>query len=312
MGYKSTGGSLHQQVYSSLQEKNGFGRSKHDDKSLGITNDFIYSYDTMKTYMKACNSFVGWVKSQQYIKDDLGHRARTLDECKAYVADWIKDQVERGLSPYTIKMRASALEKLYGEKLELQTPPIERDKITRSRGDAVRDAHFSTTRNVDLITVCRCVGFRRHEVEHCKPEDLRVKDGSYFVEIKGKGGKVRLAPVVGSPSEVSAAVEWIQGSTGHNHVPGAMDVHSYRAEYACRVYQSHAQPISSLQGQRIDYTSLTGKTARDGSHITKNAVYVCRNDKQGIIYDRQALIKASQALGHNRESVVASHYLYNL
>lgn len=37
MGHKNrAGGSLRQQVYDELQKKNGFGRSKHEDKKPGF------------------------------------------------------------------------------------------------------------------------------------------------------------------------------------------------------------------------------------------------------------------------------------
>lgn len=307
--------SLHQQVYDNLQAREGFGRSKHDDKVLGLTDKYIYSYSTMKSYLKAGHVFVDWCKDPeqwQKIKTDLGHTAKTLDDLRPYVADWIKDQADRGLSAYTIKMRLSAMSKMYGERFEIKTPSVAREEITRSRRDVVRDAHFSESRNSDLVNVCRCVGFRRMELQKCRASDLVKTQEGFFVRITGKGGRSRLSPVVGSPAEVTSAVEWIRGSSGENHVPGAMDVHSYRAEYACRVYAQYARPIETLRGQRIDYTALTGKVHRDGSRIYKSAVYACRGDQKGVCFDRQAMIKASQALGHNRESVVGEHYLYGL
>lgn len=43
MGHKNrAGGSLRQQVYDELQKKNGFGRSKHEDKKAGISSRYIY------------------------------------------------------------------------------------------------------------------------------------------------------------------------------------------------------------------------------------------------------------------------------
>lgn len=40
--------------------------------------------------------------------------------------------------------------------------------------------------------------------------------------------------------------------------------------------------------------------------------YVCRGDLQGIVYDRKAMEIASKALGHNRISVIAGHYLKSI
>ena len=315
MGHASKS-SLHTQVHTDLQALEGFGRSKHLDKALGLTDKYIYSFSTMQTYEKAAHTFVDWCKSPEQwskIRDELGHTAKTLAELRPYAAAWVKDQMDRGLSAYTIKMRVSALEKLYQSKLDIETPATSRQEITRSRGEAVRDTHFSLSKNADIITVCQCVGFRRSELQACRSEDLqRMSDGSYTVEIRGKGGKIRRAPVVGTPQEVEKAVSWIKSATGRNYVPSMMDVHAYRAEYACKVYNSYAQPTEALKGRRIDYTALTGKASKDGTHIYKSALYVCRADKAGVAYDRVAMIKTSQALGHNRESVVGEHYLYRL
>ena len=89
-----------------------------------------------------------------------------------------------------------------------------------------------------------------------------------------------------------------------------MDVHSYRAEYAARVYHQYArEDLDALKGQRLDYTALTGKTD-DGTRIYKSVVMYGRGSQKGRVFDRYALIKASQALGHNRESVVVKHYSY--
>lgn len=53
MGHRNrAGGSLRQQVYDELQKKNGFGRSKHADKKAGISGQYIYSFNSMKTYLK--------------------------------------------------------------------------------------------------------------------------------------------------------------------------------------------------------------------------------------------------------------------
>ena len=146
-------------------------------------------------------------------------------------------------------------------------------------------------------------------MEKAKPEDLTEVNGTYFMLITGKGGKTRAAMLVGTPDEIKRAVHYISGMTGQNKVPNGADVHSYRADYATRIYKQYAQPIEQIKGKRINYTDLTGKTAKGGETIYKGAVYYCRKDKTGQALDRMAMIIASQNLGHNRESVVGEHYL---
>lgn len=310
MGHKNrTGGSLRQQVYRELQSKSGFGRSKHEDKKNGVSNLYIYSFNSMKTYLKHCNYFAEWCKSQDYIKEELGHAPRTLAECEPYAESFIRDRERQGLSAYTVKMEKSALSKLYGRVFDFETIATSRANITRSRGEAKRDKHFSEERHAEFVNCCRCVGFRRSEMETAKASDLMKVGDMYFMQITGKGGKRRAAMLVGTPDEIERAVDYINKMTGQNKVPNGADVHSYRADYATRIYKRYARPIEEIRGENINYTELTGKTAKGGETIYKSAVYYCRRDKAGQALDRRAMIMASQSLGHNRESVVGEHYL---
>ena len=310
MGHKNrTGESLKQQVYDELQKRNGFGRSKHEDKKNGVSNLYIYSFNSMKTYIRHCKYFVEWCKSQDYIKEELNHAPRTLAECESYVESFIRDRERQGLSAYTVKMEKSALSKLYGRSFDFKTIETSRANITRSRGKAKRDAHFSEERHADFVNACRCVGFRRSEMEAAKASDLMRVGDMYFMQITGKGGKRRAAMLVGTPDEIERAVNYINQMTGRNKIPNGADVHSYRADYATRIYKRYARPIEEIKGKTVDYTELTGKTAKGGETIYKSAVYYCRGDQKGRALDRLAMIMASQALGHNRESVVGEHYL---
>lgn len=301
--------SIHTQVYDKLQSLNGFGRDKHQDKITGITSQYIYSFATMQTYLKHCHYFVDWCRNNADIIAQLGHKPRTLEECEEYVGDWIKWQESQGKSAYTVKMELSALSKLYQRAFDIKTRQKKRADIKRSRGKAVRDYGFSEEINADLVNLCRCVGFRRMELEKASASDLREVDGVFYVNIIGKGGKFRQAQVIGTDAEIWKAVQYLQTLTGKNHINSHMDVHSYRADYATRIYKANAHNLDDLRGKKCDYTQLTGKTNADGSHIEKSAVYYCKGDRKGTRLDRSAMIVASQNLGHNREDVVAEHYI---
>lgn len=297
---------LNQQVYDTLQKKCGFGRSRHDDKALGLTDQYIYSYSTMKAYIKHCNYFTNWCKNNAAIKQALGHKPRTLTECLPYVEQWIRFQEERGISSYTVKLQKAALSKLYGRLFDIRTKEHRRPDIKRSREAVKRDAHFSEEKNRQLVSVCKHVGFRRSELEACKADDLIKRGEQWYVRIIGKGGRYRETPVIDNDANTLA---YIKGLNGHNHVHNGADIHSYRADYATAIYKQHAQSIETLKGKKIDYTALTGKRDRNGGRIYKSAICYGRSDHKGLVLDRTAMIKASQALGHNREDVFANHYI---
>ncbi|MBR5271372.1 MAG: hypothetical protein IKV64_04220, partial [Clostridia bacterium] len=226
------------------------------------------------------------------------HGCKTLEECRPFVNDFLQRSIDSGKSSYTVKLQSSALAKLYdcsGSDSFIATPARHRESITRSRGSAVRDAHFSEARNKALVDFCCSTGTRRHELAALTGDCLRQDEqGNYHIFIKsGKGGRPRLAPVMGTASQVQNVVDLCNRAGAGKlfaKVHNGADVHHYRAIYAERVYKSQARPVATLQSSER---------------------YCCRGSKKGVVYDRQALMATSRALGHNnRASTVASHYLY--
>ena len=282
--------SLIKQVQDKLVGKMAVGESKHQDKAKGVTGEKIYSFGTLNAYLQQCCDFVKFAKAE--------HQAKTVDDCRPYVNEYLQRCIDQGKSSYTIKLTASALAKLYdcSSTNFIATPSRCRDDITRSRGSAVRDAHFSETKNKDLVDFCCATGLRRHELASLTGTCLKNDgNGNYSIYVKsGKGGRSRNAPVTGTREQIqkviSLCTEAGEGKV-FNKIHNGADIHHYRAIYAERVYQHHARPLNSLQGSER---------------------YYCRGSKQGTIYDREALRATSQALGHNRVSVVAEHYLYCL
>lgn len=313
MGHKNRK-SLFQQMVEVLEAQCGYGRSKHADKKRGITQRYIYSFNTMATYKRHCTYFIQWCRQSEQVRRDLGHTPRTLEECRPYAEIWLAERAKH-VSASTVQMERSALTKLYGENMAVTLNQVRRADIKRSRYKAERDKHFSEERNDKLVTFCRCAGPRRRELSMLDSSALEWHDDKPYIHYtKGtKGGRPRLAPLVGSPEEVEVAIKYVETLTGHQTVHTGADVHSYRAEYAARVYvQEATKDLSALKGRTLDYTSITGKWSRDGRRIYRPSLYICRGDQKGVMFDRRALLMVSRALGHSREDVVASHYLYTL
>lgn len=292
--------SLVRQVDERLQKmtQQGIGRSKHQDKQDAISHNYIYSWSTYKSYMKHCCYFVQWCK--------VHYGCKNLKQCWEHIPEWL-DVRRETVSASTQKLEVAALAKLYnvqhrrGRKPfdSVETDTRKRANIKRSRNDVVRDKHFSQSNNADLVTFCRCSGLRRAELQELRYEDLRLAapDGSestgLYVHHNTKGGRPRRIDFVGTPAEIEICYQIMLTGHGQDKVWGkvhsAADIHSYRADYATKVYKMYARPIDEIKNRK--------------------ELYFCRGDRKGLCLDRNAMRLASNALGHNRVSIIASNYL---
>jgi len=273
--------SLVKQVQNVLDSKVKFGYSKHADKIKGITAGHIYSRNTYKSYLKHGCYFVKWAKTT--------HGCKNLDSAKPFINEYLQMRIDGGLSPYTQKLDAAALAKIYGCSADdfIKTKTRHRTDIKRSRGVKVRDKHFSEKRNQEFVDFCRATGLRRAEIKVLRSTQLVYDEDtdSYFLNVVGKGGRRRLAPVLSNE-----AVQRVRDANGlvWGKIPNGADIHSYRADYCTSVYNKCTRPLNE---------------------IPKNEKYCCRSDLKGVWYDKKAMMVASSALGHNRISVIAAHYI---
>lgn len=252
---------------------------------------YIFSYKTYDTYMSKNAYFFDWCKQNLDGKD-----RRTLDQVQQHVPQYLESLKEKGLSASTIKTYAAGLAKLYQcdvRKFGVELPNRSRADITRSREPAERDRGFSLKNNAEYINFCRGTGLRQCEMRRLTPEQLQQKpNGEYFLkDVHGKGGRLRDVPIIGPHSK--EIVDRIQNTPdGHKvwqNIPSHADTHSYRSDYCTAIYSAYARDINSISD--------------------KHELYYCRNDRAGEVFDRVAMRIASEALGHSREGVIASHYL---
>ena len=324
MGHKNKK-SLVCQVSENLKSKLAVGESKHNDKINNVSSkNKIYSYGTYNAYLQQSVQFVKWCK--------VKHKCKTLEECKMYANEYLKNNIDKGMSPYTLKLQVAALCKLYSCNSAdfIPTPPRKRRYITRSRSTNIK----CTT---DFERFCLCTGLRRREITSLRGTSLVEENGQYYICVNnGKGGRKRIAEICGSPEEIQFVVNKMR-SAGNNKVFNKIpdkDIHAMRAAYAKKVYEKYKRSRSEYKDERLilyknrvvkTYTSKNvdiennleyydcipdkGYVLKPGFKDVKTAYY-CRDDKKHICYDRLALLKCSQNLGHNRASVVADHYLW--
>lgn len=285
-------GSLVRQIQENYDAKLRIGESKHQAKLAGTAHEGIYSWSTYHAYMKHANYFAAYCKTE--------HGCSTVAECRQYVDEWLVSR--SNLSAYTQKLEAAALAKLYGCSTTefVKTAARARAAITRSRGEAVRDSHFSEAKHQTFVDFCRSTGLRRSELQALRGDQLIYRNGAAYLAVVGKGGRYREAPVIGNV----ANVERLCRAAGSGHVfknlPTHADIHGYRAEYATEIYRAAARPIDQIPYDRQN---------RGSGRLYQSQVYCCRGDLAGVKLDREAMREASAALGHNRVSVVAGHYI---
>lgn len=297
MGHKNKK-SLYIQMCERLEKLFTPGRSKHEDKRNSGTTGRIYSYSTLEAYKKHAGYFLKYCRSV--------HRCRALDECRPYIREWLATRA--GLSAYTVKLEAAAIGKLYGiSTTDIatfgRTAPRRRSDIRRSRKPAKRDKHFNESKHADIVAFCKATGLRRRELEHLTGDCLIQTENAVYIHIaNGKGGKVRNVEIYDDHDK--AMIIEIMNRAGSGLVfpcvPSCMDVHGYRREYATRLYNRFARSLEECKRARF-------WNAESGRY--ESSLYRCRCDKAGKWYDKKAMLIVSRALGHNRISVIAGHYL---
>ena len=329
---------LHQQAYDRLTGMQAFGESKKEAVANGTDKEKIFSFNTYKSYWKHTKYFIKYIKENH-------PECTTLTSAKKYVNEWLQTRVDQGLSAWTVQLEAKAMGKLYGispdDENYFKPPKRNREDIKRSRGDRVRDKHFSKTNNDELIKFCKGTGLRRAELGELRGKDLvtreeieaeisqiesrpaeeltpadtkrlemlqdtRLFEGDYFTHVRnGKGGRERMSPIIGPNTE--QIVERIKSTPAEEkvwqHIHQSADIHGYRAEYATIIYKAKARAIEEIPYDRVN---------KGSGRKYQSDVYICRKDEAGRKLDKVAMLVCSKALGHNRISVVADNYIRGL
>ncbi len=246
---------------------------------------------------------------------------------------------DKQLSAYTVKLETSAMMKIYNiDKDSIYKSKARlRANIERSRGEKVRDKHFSEKNNQELVRFCRATGLRRAELSQIRGTDLIfINDNPYLkVTRNTKGGRERVVPIILDQQFVVDLLKTKGAEKVFEKIPNSADIHGYRAEFATTLYKKLEKDIKDQQfvvdllktkgaekvfekipnsadihGYRAEFaTTLYKKLEKDINTLPKEKKYYCRKDLKGIVYDKDAMLEVSRALGHNRIDVIAGHYI---
>src|SRR6185437_10083224 len=179
-----------------------------------------------------------------WARDTYGvHRLEQIDaSAPELAAEWLQSHVDAGDSPYTVQMQRSALRMFHGDRTlgqDVAIPRRRRAAIVRSRGDVAADHRLNLAHYQQLIAFLQATGLRRREVAALQVIDVGQFGGQVEVHVRnGKGGRERR--VLALPGAEDAVRAVVAGKAPEarvfDHIPSALDVHSYRRSYAQALY----------------------------------------------------------------------------
>lgn len=307
---------LSHQIQHTLTEKARIGESRHQAKAeqraefdrkgekmpFGTAVEGIHSIKTFDIYKEHCQRFAEWCINEKGVS-----KYAKIDDIRQYSTEYLKSREADGKSLYTLKSERSALGKLFGEpvKCDFNRPRTVKE-ITRSRGECVRDKHFSEEKNRDLVTIAKATGARREDLEKMSSKDFfQDRNGNLWVRIEqSKGGRDRVAPVLPAYKEqVSRIVEENrQNSTIFDKIHNGADIHGYRREYARELYSYVSENVEKSR-------NLSNMYPLRNEPSVKGEMYHSHDKESPFHGKRDDIYIVSQALGHNRLDVTVNHYL---
>jgi len=286
--------SLQRQIKDDFNSRILHGVKKHE-ASKEDKQKYIYSSRTLENYQEIGRNFAKFCKAEHQ------GQSQTIEQCRPYVAEYLQQRVDKGLSPYTIARDAAALGKLYQcdyRDFGVEIPKRTRENITRSRSLDTNFKGFSEKNNQAAVEMIKCTGLRRIEAEHIKAKDFYEKDGKWFVHVPktyAKGGRAREVELQYSrnPKVVERTIRFIQQAKERGadeekifDIKKNMPCHYYRHEFAKAYYEA---------------------IARDTDELPRSKCWCCTKELYGIVLDRDAMKIVSTALGHNRIDVVVGY-----
>lgn len=284
--------------------KEGKGKSRHLGKQTGDNYRYITSEKAFRDHSAT------WRRFSQFVAErSRGDDLNTLEDVMKYADEYIQLKMDQNLSAWTLTTYKSHLGKVFNVPTTtfVYTPPRERKNAKRSRVASVNDTHISKEKRDFFEKIGSATGLRKQELMKIKGTALypnRAKNGLWYICVSEgtKGRKIReKVPIMATSSKEEAEIiEYFQkagkdyvfsGKNGTYRVPTKLDEHAHRAEYAKRVYLHYERDLSKLKRKEKTYL---------------------RKELRGYVLDKQAELKASIALGHNREDEFRKSYGYTL
>ena len=321
--YKDNTNTMRRQRY---RELINIGASKSDIYKeilhIDAAKDKIFSYSTMKNYIRFVKDFANFV----YIQ--TGTSRVSISDSIKYIQPYINSLISKGDSPNTINLKLAAVCKATGEYVVDYTHPIRRySDVTRSVKTAVRDK-FNDKRAAAALELNRAIGLRRNELARVSINDIRIGEKCAYIYSKGKGGKNNVTYISDSAKldilykYMSQAIadgrETLLSKEQMNH---DADLHHARAMCAVDEYNRILADIKANPERKEHYKDFIKATFKkynkslledlDKPYFLRGAgKKLCISQGKSYKFDRVAVLYVSLTILHHfRSDTTVQHYL---
>ena len=286
--------------------------------------DKIFSFGTMEVYQKQIGYFA------DYVTEQTGTDRTSIEDAKQYIQPFINAQDEKGLSPYTINTRLSAITKSMGlYNKDFEHPSRHYADCRRGLAPALNDEKNSRN-HADILDANRIIGVRRSELEKIRLEDIKTTDKGLEVHSIGKGGKYNVN-VIKKDIEIEVIQGYMKQAQAESRdtlfskeqLKNDTDLHSCRADRAKTYYSQIVGEMRAEPERRAYYKEYINEAMREKGRKTFTDrqfenTYRCRGRTKATLeargalteFDRVAVMMVSiDITNHYRESVTVAHYL---
>lgn len=308
-------GSLKYQITQRLQKLDRTGESKHHAKERyrdaceashipwnPALAEGVYSHQTTNAYRQTGFEFVAWIKEQHPEIRDIN--AIT----KEHAINYLQTR-DTYCSAYTVSKDMSAINKLLEFNLNKKDIGLKERSYkdtTRSRTPSPEDRKYNPANWERQITVARAFGVRRESIVggqyQVKDVSLFKRDGRVYISVIEKGGRYNEKPCLKSmQNQIEKMYPDIQER-------GKLNKEEFKEIYRDRdssekLFDRYTRKIDNhafrAQYARDYYKELVEEKLASGQQI--------KSDYRG--FDKELILKVSEALSHNRPSVVVEHYM---
>ena len=321
--YKDKTNALRRQKY---RELINIGASKSDIQKellhIDSAKDKIFSYSTMKNYIRFVKEFAAFV----YIQ--TGTSRVSISESISYIQPYIDALILKGDSTNTINLKLAAVCKATGQYVVDYTHPIRRySDVTRSTKAAVRDK-YNDKRAAAALELNRAIGLRRNELARLTIDDIHIGEKCAYIYSRGKGGKNNIT-YISDPAKLDILYKYMSQAItdgretllSREQMHHDADLHHARALCAIDEYNRILADIKTNPERREFYKSFIKDTFRkynkqlledlDKPYYLRGAgKKLCISQGKSYIYDRVAALYVSLAILHHfRSDTTVQHYL---